>query len=99
MGSQALVSTGAGASLDLSAPIIPPLIPTYKMTPQEREKFYAPNPTSKIDYPRGVPEIQKVLYQPKRSGLELIIGSYESVTKMIEAARSFIIKEHMSTAS
>lgn len=42
-----------------------PFIPSYKMENKERHKFFNDNKTSIIDYPKGIPEIEKYLVQLK----------------------------------
>ena len=58
------------------------------MTPEERQKFFNTNRTSIIDYPKGIPEIEKYLLNPVKPGspepVDMIIENYKSMTRVMD---------------
>jgi hypothetical protein len=39
-------------------------MPAFKLDPKDREKYFNKNKTSCIDYPKGIPEIERYLIAP-----------------------------------
>jgi hypothetical protein len=65
---------------------------------KERIKFFTENKTSIIDYPKGVPEIEKYLVtmEEEVTHTKMIISHYKEISDIITNVNGYIKKESLS---
>ena len=82
--------------IDESAVPFRPMVPSYKMPAEERSKYFNQNRTSCIDYPKGIPDIERYLVfldKEPRKPEQLLIKSYKEHSEIIQMVANYIKEE------
>lgn len=66
------------------------------MDPEQRPKFFSENKTSKIGYLRGIPDVEKYLYNPSSNEEDMLLALYRQHTKQIKQIHDYIKGESES---
>ena len=84
--------------IDPGAASFVPFVPSYKLEPGERQKFFSENKTSIIDYPKGIPNIEKYLVSMKfdKDPADMLTAHYREVSKAMGEVAEYIKKESLS---
>ena len=69
------------------------------MEPKDKEKFFTHNKTSIIDYPKGIPEIEKYLVTMNvhdRDPIDALSAQYKEMSNIITEVAEYIKRESQS---
>ena len=78
--------------IDKSAACFAPFIPSYKMSTSDKQRYFTENKTSMIDYPRGIPEIEKYLVTmtDEKDPIGMMTSNYKEVSEIIQEVSDYI---------